>query len=354
MLIGLIVALLSAATINLGFLLQHQGLRERAADASGALGTLRAVWRSRPWMAGQALGAAGYAAQIAAVAIAPLSLVQAFAAGGLALSVPLAAGLFGHRIDRSRRIAILIIAGGLALLPVGLARSAETLHGGSLLLASIAAATAAAACATSKTPALRAVAAGLLYGVADASIKAVAVTWSGAGAASLLTGWTVLALAGTLGGFLAFQSALRDGDAVSGISLSTVFATFVALLFGVIAFGESIGSGPALIVLHLAAVGAVLACVPGLASAQLELTELDPGTASGRDRGPHPQDHGLTPGAGARRPRPQDAAKGHVARDRKGLLREEEQQHQPQSGEEPEPPAPRQRPERHPRDYAGR
>src|SRR5262249_17101181 len=91
---GLLLALVSAALINLGFLLQHRGLEQSGAEA-GARMFGRAL-RSRAWLGGQALGWLGFVAQIAAVAIAPLSLVQAFAAGGLALSVPLSATLFGH------------------------------------------------------------------------------------------------------------------------------------------------------------------------------------------------------------------------------------------------------------------
>ena len=98
---GLLLALGSAALINLGFLLQHRGLG--AGDrAAGWRRRCASALRNRTWLAGQALGWSGFAAQIVAVAIAPLSLVQAFAAGGLALSVPLAARLFAHRITRPR------------------------------------------------------------------------------------------------------------------------------------------------------------------------------------------------------------------------------------------------------------
>ena len=78
------------------------------------------------WLCGQALGWVGFGAQIVAVAIAPLSLVQAFAAGGLALSVPLAAGLFRQRITRQQIFAVLVIAAGLAVLPIGFSTAGTT------------------------------------------------------------------------------------------------------------------------------------------------------------------------------------------------------------------------------------
>ncbi|MFZ1997078.1 MAG: hypothetical protein WAU75_23385, partial [Solirubrobacteraceae bacterium] len=88
---GLLLALVSAAIINLGFLLQHRALGD-VAGVAGILGRLRRSLRNRVWLCGQALGWLGFGLQIVAVALAPLALVQAFAAGGLALSVPMAAG----------------------------------------------------------------------------------------------------------------------------------------------------------------------------------------------------------------------------------------------------------------------
>ena len=119
--IGLVLALLSAAAINIGFLLQHRGLRERLPEPDGPWKLIRAGFRSRTWLSGQALGTVGYAVQIAAVAIAPLSLVQAFAAGGLAVSVPLGARLFGHRIGADQVLAIVVVAVALGSLPIALA-----------------------------------------------------------------------------------------------------------------------------------------------------------------------------------------------------------------------------------------
>ncbi len=130
---GLLLALASAALINLGFLFQHRGLSRR--PEAGLLKTLRGAFRSPVWLGGQALGWTGFGAQVLAVAIAPLALVQAFAAGGLALSVPLAARLFGHRITRRQRVAVLLMAAGLAALPFGYGAAHDRLHAGTLAIA---------------------------------------------------------------------------------------------------------------------------------------------------------------------------------------------------------------------------
>lgn len=175
--------------------------------------------------------------QIAAVAIAPLSLVQAFAAGGLVVSVPLGARLFGHRIGADQVFAIVVVAVALASLPIALAGSGDRLHAITLIAAVI----------IVSAPA------------------AISVGWPSHGAEALISGWTVLALAATFAGFLSFQAALRTGSAVPAISLMTAFAALVALACGVFGFGESLGTSPVAVVVHLFAVAVVLGCVPVLA-----------------------------------------------------------------------------------------
>jgi enterochelin esterase-like enzyme len=265
---ALLLALGSAAAINLGFMLQHRGL---AAHPAAARRSLAAALRSRWWLAGQGLGWVGFAGQIIAVAIAPLSLVQAFAAGGLAISVPLAAGLFRYRVSRRQLLAVLVIAASLASLPLALSPAHGRLHTDALIGSAVVGLLAAMTLALTGRPFLRAIAAGVFYGVADAAIKAVSVGWRLHGSVALFSGWTVLAVVATLGGFLAFQAALRAESAVSAISLMSAFAALVALACGVFAFGESLGRSSAAIAVHLVAISLVLACVPVLAGAQQQI-----------------------------------------------------------------------------------
>ena len=188
---GLLLALLSAALINLGFLLQHRGLGH-GTPSGGALQRLRRSLRNPVWLSGQALGWLGFGLQIVAVAIAPLALVQAFAAGGLALSVPLAAGVFRHRVTRGQIAAVLVMAVGLAALPFGFSTAADHLDAGRLIALVAIGTVAASALARVRVPTARAAAAGIFYGLADAAIKAVSLDWHRHGVASLTSGWAIL------------------------------------------------------------------------------------------------------------------------------------------------------------------
>ncbi len=271
LLLGLLLALASATTINLGFLLQHRGLVGSPSPGRNPLVLLR----SRSWVCGQAVGWLGFAAQIVAVGLAPLSLVQAFAAGGLALSVPLAACVFRHRVSQDQTLAVLVIAVSLASLPLGLPGARGDTRTGLLVSSALIGAVLAVALATRRHALQRAVAAGVFYGIADAAIKADSLSLSAHGPGALLSGWTVLALLGTFAGFLAFQAALRAGNAVSAISAMTAVTALSALGFGLAAFGESLGATAPIVFVHLAAISLVLASVPLLAGAQQEIAEAD-------------------------------------------------------------------------------
>jgi D-alanyl-D-alanine carboxypeptidase len=269
---ALVLALLSATLINLGFVLQHRGHhRARAQRRTG----LTSGFREHAWLLGQATGWIGFAGQIVAVALAPLTLVQAFSAGSLALSVPLAAGLFGHHITRRQAVAIALIGVSLASLPLGFGSAHGHLYPGLLIAAALLVMLAAGLLAQRGRAAILAVAAGALYGVADGAIKAasIGIRFHGTG---VLTGWTLLAALCTLGGFLTFQAALRGGNAVGPLSLMNAFTALAAIGLGIFAFGERLGSTPAATAFHIAAVIVVLACVRPLTRAQRQLVAAAP------------------------------------------------------------------------------
>lgn len=268
---GLLLALVSAALINIGFLLQHRGLSQ--SGAGGMVAQLRHAFRNPVWLCGQALGWAGFGAQIVAVAIAPLALVQAFAAGGLALSMPIAAGLFHQRVTRNQVGAVALIAAGLAALPIGFSGARDHLAGGTLAITVAAAALVALAVARPAVAWARAIAAGILYGLADAAIKAVSLGWRAHGPSALASGWTAVAALGTFAGFLAFQSALAGDGPVAAISLMNGLAALMALVCSLLAFGESLGLGAGAAAAHVVAIAVILGAVPVLAAAQAAVVE---------------------------------------------------------------------------------
>jgi enterochelin esterase-like enzyme len=265
---ALLLALISGVLINLGFVLQQRG--HSHALARGRYSLIEG-FRDRSWLIGQSVGWLGFAGAIIAVGLAPLTLVQAFSAGSLALSVPLAARLVGQSVTRQQLIAIAIITICLASLPIGFAASHGHLHAGILIAAALLAMATGAVLAPVAGSLTQAIAAGVLYGAADAAIKADAVALHVHGVSSVLCGWTVLAGLCTFGGFLSFQVALRGSDAVRPVSLMTAFTAVTAAGLGVVAFGEPFGITPVASVAHGVAIALVLACVVPLARMQQRL-----------------------------------------------------------------------------------
>jgi hypothetical protein len=77
---GTVLALTAALLFGLGSVLQHEAAARVAVD--GRL-SVRAMLRQRTWLLGQAATTAGTGAQVAALALAPVSLVQPLLAGAL-------------------------------------------------------------------------------------------------------------------------------------------------------------------------------------------------------------------------------------------------------------------------------
>src|SRR5439155_4147215 len=136
---------------------------------------------SPAWLAGLALGLTGWALHVVALSHAPLSLVQAFVAGGLVLCVPLAVGALGHQVTTGEARGVSLMALALAALAFGVHARPHSAHLAGALLAVYLTATAAAAVAlvtAPAAPALRAAtlvaAGGMLARAPDPAINALA------------------------------------------------------------------------------------------------------------------------------------------------------------------------------------
>ncbi|HET8672409.1 MAG TPA: hypothetical protein VFL87_02140 [Thermoleophilaceae bacterium] len=275
---GLLLALLASVALNTGYLLQHTGSAEAPAITPlRPLATLRSLLASRAWVLGLALGTFGWALHVGALSKAPLSLVQAFVAGGLALALPIGRRLFRQSLSARELWGIGLIALALGGLALGLHDSGA--HGGfasgrlGLYLAGslVAAALLVSAPTGTRRPQALGVAGGLLYGAADVAIKALTGIASRHGMGhALLTIWLPLAALATLGAFFCFQRALQAGRPLPVIALMTAATNALSIAAGFAVFGDPVGSTPGLVALHAASLGLVVAAGSLLAPAQAE------------------------------------------------------------------------------------
>jgi multidrug transporter EmrE-like cation transporter len=282
LIVGLGLAVLASLALNGSYLLQHAGSRAAPSmDLRRPLVTMRGLLRSRVWLVGTAAGALGSVLHIAALAHAPLSLVQAFTAGGLVLTVPVAARAFGQRLERSEQLAVAVLVTALALL--GLGAGALVAHAvpvgalaGAVGLAALAAGGLALVPAGGRGRLLGA-AGGVLYGAADATTKAVTMTHGGL-IAAVTSPWMVVLVLLCVAAFACFQRGLQIGPAVPVIAVMTGATNAVAIVIGLLVFGEPLGAGPAFAAVHLVAFALAVAAGLTLARAQGRLAPADQAT----------------------------------------------------------------------------
>jgi hypothetical protein len=276
--IGVLLAVAAAVALNASYLMQHAGsARGAAIDPRRPLGTLASLLRSPIWAAGGAVGLTGWALHLGAMREAPLSLVQAFVAGGLALSAPMAAIGLRRRPAAGEAQAVGLMVLALVLLSVGLggggrhaAFADEALGGALALLAGGAGLLAALASGPHRSLALGA-AGGLLYGAADMALKAV--TGLHGADSILLSPWLFAGLACTVGAFFAFQRGLQADRPVAVIALMTAATNVSSIAGAFVVFGDPLGRTPVLAAAHAVAFALVFVAAWRLAPAQAGLVE---------------------------------------------------------------------------------
>ena len=237
---GLLLALASAGALNWAYYAQHG-----AAAALPRLSPRRPVhslallFRNRRWLVGFFTGIGGWVLYVAALALAPLSLVQAAAAGGIALL----AALVG-RLSRWERLAVAIALTGLLLLALSLIRvSAPSGHGLAIAVAAWMGASLALA-AVLAGPLARGLAggaglgaaAGVMYAAGDVGTKAAVV-----GGVRLAFVPALLACHGLA--FVALQLGFQRGGALATAGLASLWTNALPIAAGPVLFAESLPGG---------------------------------------------------------------------------------------------------------------
>lgn len=284
LLAGIGLAVLASLTINSGYLLQHAGAVDGPpVSPRRPLASVRPLIASSAWTVGFVLGMLGWAFHVAALSLAPLSLVQAFYAGGLAAAAPIAVLAFHQRLAPTEWRAVVLMAAALALLALGLdapvgpqAFSAALL--GAFEVAALGAAAALVARPGRRTPAALGLAAGTCYGAADTAIKAIAVLAREHGAAAVLASpWPATAVVASVMGFFCFQRGIQAGGAMAVIALTTASSILSSVLAGLVVFGDPLGRAVPVRALHLAAFVAVAVAAWRLAPFQARTTLINRG-----------------------------------------------------------------------------
>jgi drug/metabolite transporter (DMT)-like permease len=259
--LGILLSLLCALATNVGFLLKHRGacaapavsLRHPLASAVG-------LFRSKWFTLGMLVALIAWSFHVAALALAPLSLVQAVISGGLVFLTVMAERFFGFTVGTRQWAGVGLTALGLVLLAVTLPHHGGA-HSNYSLAAMIAFESALLVVGTILVLSPRlgshehhgvmlGTAAGILFGVSDVAIKALTGPVGDLGVAGLVSPWLVTCVLASVIAFFACARGLQKGEAVPVITLTSAAANVTAISGGILVFGDPMASDPVGIVLQ--------------------------------------------------------------------------------------------------------
>jgi hypothetical protein len=271
MIAGLALALGSALGTNLGFLFKQRGaVSAPPVRARHPLSSAAGLFRSRAFTLGWAVAVVAWGLHVGALALAPLSIVQAVLSGGLVFLAVLAERYFGFQLGRRQWTGVIVTAIGLTLIAItgGSHTSALRHYSLAALIAvecgvfALGAALIRISMRTSFGPAteglLLGVAAGVLFGVSDIALKYL----TGAlhdGLQGIVSEWTLVALLASVLAFYASARGLQLGPGVAVIAFTSVAANLAAIMGGILVFRDPIGIGAPAIVARVIAFGLVIA-----------------------------------------------------------------------------------------------
>lgn len=240
---ALVLSLLSAAALNWGYLAQHGAARDLPPLTLRApIRSLRSLFSDLSWLAGFLVGILGWVFYIAALALAPLSLVQGVSAGGIGVLAALARRR-GDPMTRFQSRAIVVAMLGLALLAASLAGGTTNAHATRPMDVIVWLVALGGCAALSSSSGLRlaagaslGVAAGLLYAAGDIATKAV--TFGGA--------WVFLVAAMLAAhglAFVALQFGFQRGGALATAGTATLLTNALPIAAGLFLFHEHLPGG---------------------------------------------------------------------------------------------------------------
>ncbi len=253
--VGILLALLCALTTNFGFLLKHRGACA-APDVSLSHPVRSAVglFRSKFFALGMLVALGAWILHVGALALAPLSLVQAVISGGLVFLTVIAERWFGCSVGIRQWAGVGLTALGLVLLAATLPGGEGANSGYSTVgMVAFESALLALGAFLVLSPALDShehhgvmlgTAAGILFGVSDVAIKALTGTVGSDGALGLVSPWLVTCILASVIAFYASARGLQKGEAVPVITLTSAAANVTAISGGILVFGDPMPNDP--------------------------------------------------------------------------------------------------------------
>jgi drug/metabolite transporter (DMT)-like permease len=254
---GLALALACAALTQLGFLCKHRGANHvPQISFQRPLRSARALFTTKWFVVGVVVGFGAWALHVLALAVAPLSTVQAVLSTGVVMLAVLGNRLFGCRVPRRQWAGVAMTAGGLLLLMVTLPKATGehagaafavpallAFEGGMLAMGALLIVVPRLGAPAHHHGALLGAAAGTLFGVSDVAVKALTGVAASGPLALLASPWLLTAIIASVLAFLASARGFQEGEAVPVIACTSTAANVTCILGGILVFGDALAGG---------------------------------------------------------------------------------------------------------------
>ncbi len=248
--LGLALALACALTTNFGFLCKQRGASAApAVDCRRPLWSAKQLFASRLFTIGMLIATGAWVFHIAAMALAPLSMVQVVLASGVVLLAVMAERVLGVAVGLRQWLGLLLTAAGLMLLGISLpaAHGAQShfsvggilgFEGALLGVGALLIVGPRIGAGADHHGAMLAGAAGTMFGVSDVALKALTGVFGAHGVLGLVSPWLAIAVLGSIVGFYTSAKSLQDGEPVAVIAVTATATNVSGILGGLLVFGD--------------------------------------------------------------------------------------------------------------------
>jgi drug/metabolite transporter (DMT)-like permease len=265
------ITLVAAMLAGTGFVLQQHAAEQAPQSYFLRLRLITTLLHRPRWLAGVAVMAAGELLSAWAIGHVALSLVEPLLTSSLIFALALAVPLSGQRLRAAEVLGAVLLSAGVAALSLARSAGPPAESFGSFAAWPAAAGIAAVAggflvaglCRTGPQRAtLTGVAAGLMFGIADALTRRVVEILGHHPVLVLLAGWPGYSLAvASLAGFWLMESAFSAAPLHASLPAITAAEPVAGMLLGVVVFGDVIHVSPGILALQAAGLAALVAGV---------------------------------------------------------------------------------------------
>jgi hypothetical protein len=241
---GLLLALVSAVAVNWAYAREHDAAaRMPAFSLRRPRQFVSQLFADRDWLIGFSTETAGWLVYVAALRLAPISLVQAVCASGIAVLAFATAHGHPSRLARREQLAVGVAFAGLVLLALSLVDTRQADHppdGAAVAVWLAGSAGAAVLLAASRLGLARGPALGLAAGLlfAGGDISAKLVVYGGIWFIAVISLIVCYGL-----GTSVLQAGFQHSNALTAAGLATLATNAVPIAAGFVVFGEQLPHG---------------------------------------------------------------------------------------------------------------